>query len=92
MGKITKNSLKIKIIYNITVYPEIYWEWCGTLILIYNIRFLDYLTIMFTEFHTNKKVKSSDTFSKAYEIGLAPHHPFAIRTGAKICMLSAPSI
>jgi hypothetical protein len=46
---------------------------------------------MFTEFHTNKTAKSTDTFSKAYDIGLAPHHPFAIRMGAKACMMAAPS-
>jgi len=52
--------------------------------------FFDFVTIMVTNLHADRKMKVSEACKKAYDAALGPHHPFTIRAAAKTAMTFAP--
>lgn len=52
---------------------------------------MDYLSVMMSEFLTNKEETLSEICKKAYMDALSHHHPFFVRTAAKLAWLAAPS-
>jgi len=55
------------------------------------MRFFDFLTILLQNLETNRTMKVSECCKKAYDEGLGPHHPLAVRMGAKAAMSFTPS-
>jgi len=53
--------------------------------------FFDFVTIMVSNLHDDKKMKVSEACKKAYDAALGPHHPFTIRAAAKTAMTFAPN-
>lgn len=51
---------------------------------------MDYLSVMLTEFLTKEEETLSEICKKAYTDALSHHHPFFVRTAAKLAWLAAP--
>jgi len=53
--------------------------------------FFDFVTSLLRHLEGDRQMKCSDCAKKAYEEGLAPHHPLAIRFAAKTALNFTPS-
>jgi len=48
--------------------------------------FFDFLSSLIGQMMTDKTLKTSVMATKAYEVGLGPHHPWALRKTASLAM------
>lgn len=53
--------------------------------------FLDFVSNLLRQVHDDRDKGISASCKEAYNIALAPHHPFVVRTAAKIAMAAAPN-
>ena len=53
--------------------------------------FLDFVTVLVRHLEGDRQMKCSDCAKKAYNEGLAPHHPLPIRMPAKTALTFTPS-
>jgi len=53
--------------------------------------FCDFVWHLLRQLHEDRKKGISDSCKEAYNIALGPHHPFVVRTAAKVAMMAAPN-
>ena len=51
---------------------------------------MDFLYVFFDKLYSEPSMSLSSVAKEAYSKGLGPHHPWAIRQGAKLAMLACP--
>lgn len=55
-----------------------------------NLWLLDFFEILFQNLNENREETLGHIAKEAYNKGLAPHHPWIVRQGAKIGLLAVP--
>ena len=56
-----------------------------------NLWLLDFLSIFMKNLYEDKTTSLGHCAKDAYSKGLGPHHPWAVRQGAKLAMMACPS-
>jgi hypothetical protein len=53
--------------------------------------FFDFVSTFLNNLDADRKASTSTCVKEAYDVALGVHHPFVVRTAAKVAMLASPN-